>query len=84
MPWRSFPCTAAYQPLPVDRGPRRRGRPRLYGQKVKLWTLFDSPAQAWQSAAGPVYGERNVTLRLLCLDYLKAVVEQSSDNARMA
>ena len=29
--------TAAYQPVPLDHGPRRRGRPRLYGQKVKLW-----------------------------------------------
>jgi DDE superfamily endonuclease len=62
--------TAAYQPAPVERGPRKRGRPRRYGQKVKLWTLFDSPAQAWQSAASPVYGERGVTLRWLCLDLL--------------
>ena len=62
--------TAAYQPAPVDRGPRRRGRPRLYGQKVKLWDLFDSPAQAWQAADSPVYGECGVTLRFLCLDLL--------------
>jgi hypothetical protein len=62
--------TAAHQPAPVERGPRKRGRPRRYGQKVKLWTLFDSPAQAWQSAASPVYGERGVTLRWLCLDLL--------------
>ncbi len=62
--------TAAYQPVPRDQGPRRRGRPRLYGQKVKLWDLFDSPAQAWQSAASPVYGERGITLRFLGLDLL--------------
>jgi len=62
--------TGAYQPVPLDHGPRRRGRPRLYGQKIELWTLFDSPAQAWQSAASPVYGERGVTLRFLCLDLL--------------
>ena len=62
--------TAAHQPVPLDHGPRRRGRPRLYGPKVKLWTLFDAPAQAWQSAASPVYGERGVTLRFLGLDLL--------------
>jgi len=62
--------TAAYQPVPLDHGPRRRGRPRLYGHKVKLWDLFDSAAQPWQSAASPVYGERGVTLRFLCLDLL--------------
>jgi len=62
--------TVAYQPVPVGPGPRRRGRPRRYGQKLKLWDLFDCPAQAWQSAASPVYGERNVTLRFLCLDLL--------------
>jgi len=57
--------TAAHQPVPLDPGPRRRGRPRLYGQKVKLWDWFDAPAQSWQSAASPVYGKRGVTLRFL-------------------
>ena len=33
-----------------------------------LWDLFDSPAQPWQSAVSPVYGERGVTLRFRCLD----------------
>jgi DDE superfamily endonuclease len=68
--------TSAYQPVPVDSGPRKRGRPRLYGQKLKLWTLFDSPTQAWQSAASPVYGERHVTLRLLALDLLWRPLKQ--------
>ncbi len=62
--------TAAYLPVPPAQGPRRRGRPRLYGQKVKLWDWFGDPAQAWQSAPSPVYGERGVTLRFLCLDLL--------------
>ena len=60
--------TSAYVPVPVDIGPRKRGRPRLYGQKIKLWTLFDSPAQAWQYAQSPVYGERGVTIQFVCLD----------------
>jgi len=62
--------TSAYQPAPIVNAPRARGRPRLYGQKIKLWTLFESPTQAWQSAHSPVYGERGVTLRFLCLDLL--------------
>lgn len=62
--------TSAYQPVPIDNAPRGRGRPRLYGQKIKLWTLFDSPTQAWQCADSPVYGERGVSIRFLCLDLL--------------
>ena len=62
--------TAAYEPVPVDIGPRTRGRPRLYGQKIKLWTLFESRTQAWQYADSHVYGERDLTIRFLCLDLL--------------
>ena len=62
--------TSAYEPVPIDNRPRGRGRPRLYGQKIKLWTLFESRTQAWQYADSPVYGERNLTIRFLCLDLL--------------
>jgi hypothetical protein len=62
--------------VPVVPGPRGRGRPRVFGQKIKLWTLFDSPTQAWQSAASPVYGERGVTLRFLCLDLMWRPLKQ--------
>ena len=68
--------TSAHQPVPVQVGARKRGRPRLYGQKIKLWSLFDSPTQAWQCAASPVYGERNVTLRLVCLDLVWRPLKQ--------
>ena len=68
--------TTAYQPMPVDHAPRGRGRPRTYGQKIKLWDLFDSPTQAWQSADSPVYGERGVTLRFCCLDLLWRPVQR--------
>jgi hypothetical protein len=62
--------TSAYLPVAVASAPRKRGRPRLYGQKIKLWKLFDSPTQGWQSADSPVYGERGVILRFVCLNLL--------------
>ena len=43
-------------------GPRKRGRPRLYGTKLKLNSLFNDP-KSMQSAASPVYGEHNVTIQ---------------------
>lgn len=61
---------AAHHSVPASSNPRSPGRPRLYGQKVKLWDLFNAPGQPWQTAHSPVYGERGVTLRFLCLDLL--------------
>jgi hypothetical protein len=61
--------TVAYLAAAAPRGPRKRGRPRVYG-KLKLWSLFDSPAQDWQQADSPVYGERGVTIRFLCRDLI--------------
>jgi hypothetical protein len=55
----------AYTAPPAPTQPRARGRPRRYGEKIKLWTLFDDDSKAWQSAPSPVYDERNVTLRFL-------------------
>jgi DDE superfamily endonuclease len=60
--------TSAHLPVPVGSTPRKRGRPLFYGHKIKLWKLFDSPTQVWQSADSPVYGERGVTLHFVCLD----------------
>jgi len=51
------------------RGPRKRGRPRLYGEKVQLRSLL-TDARAFQSAQSPVYGEHNVTLRYRVRDLL--------------
>ena len=45
----------------VQQEPRKRGRPRLYAKKLKLKSLFDDP-KSMQSAASPVYGERDVTI----------------------
>jgi hypothetical protein len=59
-----------YAPAPPCDGPRKRGRPRLYGPNIKLWSLFDCPAEDWQSAQSPVYGERRITIQFLCRDLL--------------
>ena len=56
----------AYWPAPVP-ARRRRGRPRLYGEKVKLKDLARHQ-DAFLSAPSPVYGEQNVTLRYRAID----------------
>jgi hypothetical protein len=58
----------AYRPV-VVRGPRKRGRPKLYGKKVHLHTLFSDKA-ALQSMPSPVYGEKDVTLQYRVCDLL--------------
>ena len=58
----------AYLPAPVPKV-RRRGRPRKYGPKVTLKSLFDDQ-ETMEVAASPVYGERNTTLRLRSMDLL--------------
>lgn len=50
-------------------GATKRGRPKLYGEKVKLKSLF-SNRQAMESAPSPVYGEENVTLQYRVCDLL--------------
>jgi hypothetical protein len=50
-------------------GARKRGRPRLYGKKIALKSLF-SDGQVMEQAASPVYGERNVTLQYRVCDLL--------------
>ena len=58
----------AYTPY-LQQGPRRRGRPRLYGPKLKLKSLLTDP-QARQAAASPVYGEHDVTIQYRVCDLL--------------
>jgi hypothetical protein len=52
----------AYHPAPPRAGKPRRGRPRLYGEKLRLSTMFDDPA-GMTEAPSPVYGERGVSIR---------------------
>ena len=50
-------------------GPNKRGRPRLYGRKVKLKSLLND-SNAFESVPSPVYGERNVTIPYRVCDLL--------------
>jgi len=59
-----------YEPALPPPGPRKRGRPRRYGPKVRLRELFGSSNEPWQEADSPVYGERDVTIRFLCRDLM--------------
>jgi len=58
----------AYEPAPSP-GKRKRGRPRCYGPKVRLKTLFDD-ASAFTQAPSPVYGEKGVALAYRSVDLL--------------
>ena len=50
-------------------GIKKRGRPRLYGNKIALKSLF-SNGQTMEQAASPVYGEKNVSLQYRVHDLL--------------
>jgi hypothetical protein len=60
----------AFEPIPPTVGKRRRGRPLLYGRKIHLFALFEKPDDGWTTTASPVYGEKDVLIRYLCLDLL--------------
>lgn len=57
-----------YEPH-VHEGPRKRGRPKTYGARIELTSLFND-IQKMQEAASPIYGEKDVTLRYVCRDLL--------------
>ena len=54
----------AYQ----QRGPRKRGRPRVYGRKIKL-ALWQASSD-FQPAPSPVYGESKVIIQYRVRDLL--------------
>jgi hypothetical protein len=58
----------AYTPH-LQQGPKGRGRPRLYGGKIKLRSLLKDPNNR-QSEPSPVYGEHNVTIQYRVADLL--------------
>jgi len=58
----------AYYPPPPP-VPGRRGRKKIYGDKIRLASLFDNEKNM-TSAESPIYGEQNVSLRYLTLDLL--------------
>tara|TARA_R110002073_G_scaffold214186_1_gene374611 strand:+ start:538 stop:1932 length:1395 start_codon:yes stop_codon:yes gene_type:complete len=59
--------TVAFERAPVPKK-RKRGRPRMYGNAVKLRKLFGKAG--FESILSPVYGERNVTIRFKTRDLL--------------
>jgi len=59
----------AYYPASRNSQNKRRGRPRIYGKKVKLKTLFNDP-DTMQTASSPVYGERRTQIRLRSIDLI--------------
>jgi hypothetical protein len=58
----------AYWP-PSQPRKRRRGRPRLYGHRVKLRSLFQHP-EHFTAIPSPVYGERDVHITYRVVDLL--------------
>ncbi len=58
----------AYLPASVPEK-RKRGRPKVYGDKILLKDMFEEP-ESMQSIDSPVYGERRVQLRIRTLDLL--------------
>jgi len=64
----------AWKPY-VHHGQKKRGRPRLYGEKVKLRSLFKKHL-LMNEAPSPVYGEKDVTIRYAVHDLLWRPVGQ--------
>jgi len=60
--------SVAYRQAPKPKRPRR-GRPRLYGKRVRLRELFADP-NAFRSVPSPVYGENDVSIAYRCVDLL--------------
>lgn len=58
----------AFLPAPAATH-RGKGRPRIYGDKVRLKDLAKDHAN-FTAAPSPVYGENDVTVRYRCLDLL--------------
>lgn len=62
--------SVAFEPILSTEAKPKRGRPRLYGRKIRLFTLFEKSDDRWTTVASPVYGEKDVLIRYLCLDLL--------------
>jgi len=55
--------------LPTQPKERRRGRPRKYGNKVRLRDLFKG-WRAFSEAPSPVYDEQGIMIKYRCVDLL--------------
>jgi len=56
-------------PMPNERSPRKRGRPKLYGEKIRLASLLQDEGD-FRNAPSTIYGETGVTLRYRVADLL--------------
>lgn len=56
--------------LPKAPRKKKRGRPRFYGKKISLQSLFDDTSANWVAAQSPVYAECDVSLRYLAIDLI--------------
>ncbi len=52
-----------------QRGPRKRGRPKVYDRKIRLRSLLED-SKGRQQAKSPVYGERQVVIQYTVRDLL--------------
>jgi hypothetical protein len=59
----------AYLAAPQTPDPRKRGRPRTYGTKIKLKTLLNDP-DSMHIAPSPVYGEKSTQIRFRSIDLI--------------
>jgi hypothetical protein len=59
----------AYYPAPQPDRPRR-GRPRVYGEKVRLRDLWENRRTRFHTAPSPAYGETALTIRYYAIDLL--------------
>lgn len=62
---------AAYLPPPAPpaHAPCQRGRPKKYGDKIKVASLLNNE-NAFSQAQSPIYGETNITIRFHAADLL--------------
>ena len=58
----------AYKPY-TRRGPKKPGRPKLFGKKVSIKRLFKG-SQAFEAIESPVYGDKNIQLRYQVRDLI--------------
>jgi hypothetical protein len=59
----------AYFPSCQNSQKKGRGRPRIYGKKVKLKTLFEEP-DTMHTAPSPIYGEKRTQIQFRCVDLI--------------
>jgi hypothetical protein len=59
----------AFAPATPKKGRKKKGRPKTYGEKIKLKSLLWN-TKSMEQIASPVYGERGVTIRYRVHDLL--------------